>query len=124
MKDSFLKLMFNILKNYINFIIIYCYLQERMKLEKVKKLFANLHDKTKCVIHIRNLNPALIWVLSKNEKNNFEEGIFKLINNVAYGKTMENVRKHRNIRHVTTERRRNYLVSEPHYHTTNFGMII
>ena len=40
--------------------MIYCYLQERMKLEKVKKLFANLHDKTKCVIHIRNLNPALI----------------------------------------------------------------
>ena len=104
--------------------MIYCYLQERMKLEKVKKLFANLHDKTKCVIHIRNLNPALIWVLSKNEKNNFEEDIFKLINNVAYGKTMENVRKHRNIRHVTTERRRNYLVSEPHYHTTNFGIII
>ena len=68
MKDSFLKLMFNILKNYINFIMIYCYLQERMKVEKVKKLFANLHDKTKCVIHIRNLNPALIWVLSKNEK--------------------------------------------------------
>ena len=33
---------------------------------------------------------------------------------------MENVRKHRNIKLVTTERRRNYLVSEPNYHTTKF----
>ena len=33
---------------------------------------------------------------------------------------MENVRKHRNIKLVTTERRRNYLVSELHYHTTKF----
>ena len=35
-------------------------------------------------------------------------------------KTMENVRKHRNIELVTTERRRKYLVSEPNYHTTKF----
>ena len=35
-------------------------------------------------------------------------------------KTMENVRKHRDIKLVTTERRRNYLVSEPNYHTTKF----
>ena len=33
---------------------------------------------------------------------------------------MENVRKHRDIKLVTTERRRNYLVSEPHYHFTKF----
>ena len=33
---------------------------------------------------------------------------------------MENVRKHRNIKLVTTERRKNYLVSEPNYHTTKF----
>ena len=36
------------------------------------------------------------------------------------GKTMENVRKHRSIKRATTERRRNYLVSEPNYHTTKF----
>ena len=43
--------------------------------------------------------------------------IFKLMNHVFYGKTMENVRKHRDIKLVTTERRRNYLVSEPDYGT-------
>ena len=37
------------------------------------------------------------------------------MNNAVFGKTMQNVRKHRNIKLVTTEQRRNYLVSEPHY---------
>ena len=37
-----------------------------------------------------------------------------------FGKTMENVRKHRDIKLVTTERRRNYLVSEPNCHTAKF----
>ena len=42
------------------------------------------------------------------------------LNNTVFGKAMENVRKHRDIKLVTTERRRNYLVSEPNYHTTKF----
>ena len=42
------------------------------------------------------------------------------MNNSEFEKTMENVRKHRDIRLVTTEGRRNYLVSEPNYHTTKF----
>ena len=41
-----------------------------------------------------------------------------MISNVVFGKTMENVRKHRDLKLVTTERRGNYLVSEPSYHTT------
>ena len=42
------------------------------------------------------------------------------MNNNIFGETKENLRKHRDIKLIRTERRRNYLVSEPSYHTTNF----
>ena len=43
-----------------------------------------------------------------------------MTNNAVFGKNMKNVRKYREIKLATTERRRNYLVSEPNYHTTKF----
>ena len=54
----------------------------------------------------------------KKPKYDFEKDFFNLINNSVFGKTMENVRKHRDITLVTTDTRRNQLVSEPNYHTT------
>ena len=51
-------------------------------------------------------------------KNNFQKDFFKLMNNLTFGETMENVRIHGDIKLVTTEKRRNYLVSKPNYHTT------
>ena len=91
-----------------------------MKIKKVKKLVANLHDKTEYVIHIRNLKQALnhglvlknvhrvinqnAWLkpyidmntdLRKKAKNDFEKDFFKLMNNAVFGKTMENMRKQR-----------------------------
>ena len=62
--------------------------------------------------------------LKKKVKNDFHKDYFKLINNAIFGKTMENVRQHRDIKLVKTKRRRNYLVSEPNYHTKKFFMEI
>ena len=123
------------------------FLLERMKIEKVGKLVTNLHYKTKYVTHIRNLKQALnnglvlknfhrvikfnqnVWLksyvdintdLRKKATNDFEKDFFKLVNNVVFGKTKENVRKHIDIKLVTTERKRNYLVSQPNFHAAKF----
>ena len=58
--------------------------------------------------------------VKQKAKNNLEKDFFKMMNNAVFGKTMENVRKHKNIKLVTAERRRNYLASEQNYHTTKF----
>ena len=55
--------------------------------------------------------------LRTEAKIDFENGLFKLMNNVVFGKTMENIRKHRDTKSVTTDKRRNQLASEPNYHS-------
>ena len=123
--------MFNILKKLHELYNDLPFLPEKMKIEKIEKLIANLHDKTEYVIHIRNLKQALnhglvlkkvhrvikfnqnAWLKPyidintdlKKEKNDFQNDFFKLMNNAAFGKSMENVRKHKDIK---TERRRYY----------------
>ena len=57
--------------------------------------------------------------LRKAAKNDFEKDLFKLMNNSVFGKTMENIRKHRDIKLVTTDKKRSKLVSEPNYHIIN-----
>ena len=54
----------------------------------------------------------------RKAKNDFEKGFFKLMNNSVFGKTMKNVRRHRDIKLVITDVKRNKLVSEPNYQTS------
>ena len=58
--------------------------------------------------------------LRKLAKDHFEKDLFKLMNDSVFGKTMENIRKHRDIKLVTTDKKRNKLVSEANYHTMNY----
>ena len=57
--------------------------------------------------------------LRKSAKNDFEKDLFKLMNKSVFGKTIENIRKHRDVKLVTTDKKRSKLVSEPNYHSIN-----
>ena len=123
------------------------FLPKRMKFDKCKKLVCNLRNKNKYVVHIKSLKQALDHGLKlkkihriiefnqearlkpyietntelrKVAKNDFEKDFFKLMNNSVFGKTMENIGKHRDIKLVTTNKKRSKLVSEPNYHTINY----
>ena len=122
-------------------------LPKRIKIDKCKKLVCDLHNKKKYVVHIKSLKQALnnglklkrvhriiefsqkAWLkpyidmnktLRKLAKDDFEKDLFKLMNNAVFEKTMENIRKHRDIKLVTIDKKRNKLVSEPNYHTINY----
>ena len=121
------------------------FLPERMKVGNCTKLVCNLHDKENYPVHILALKKALNhglklskvhsvieftqddWLkpyidmsteLRKHAKNDFQKNFFKLMNNSVFEKTMENVRKYRDIRIVTTDKRRSILASEPNYQST------
>ena len=112
------------------------FLSERMEVNNSEKLVCNLFNKKKYVAHINALKKIhrvikfnqKEWLkpyidmnteLRKAAKNHFEKDLFKLMNNSVLGKTMESIRKHRDIKLVTTDKKRSKLVSEPNYHTIN-----
>ena len=123
------------------------FLPERMKINKCDKLVCNVQDKKNYPVHILALKQALnhglkltkvhsviefrqeYWLKPyidmntesrKKAKDDFEKDFFKLMNNSVFGKTMENVRNHRDIRVVTTYKRRSILASEPNYYSTKY----
>ena len=105
------------------------FLPKRIEINKCKNLICNLSNKKKlkkihrviefnkkeCLKPYTDMNTEL----RKAAKNNFEKDLFKLMNNSVFGKTMENIRKQRDIKLVTTDKKRSKLVSEPNYHTIN-----
>ena len=118
-----------------------------MKINKCDKLVCNVRDKENYVTHILALKQALNhglklskvhrviefrqeeWLkpyieintkLHLQAKYDFEKDFFRLMNNSVFGKTMENVRNHRDIKIVTTDKQRSILASEPNYHSTKY----
>ena len=115
-----------------------------MKINTCNKLICNLHDKNNYTVHIKSLMQVLDHgiilkkvhtVIQFNQeaslkdhldmntklrteaRKEFEKRFFKLMNNSVFGMTLEKVRKHRYIKLVTKDKRRNQLLSEPTYHT-------
>ena len=119
------------------------FLAEKMIISMVEKLVPNLKDKKGYVVHFRALNQALSrhgiklkkvhraiefkqsnWMkpyimlntkLRTSAKNEFETDFFKLINNSVYGKTMENVRNHKDMKLVTSKEKYAKYVLKPNF---------
>ena len=88
---------------------------------KLKKLHRITQFKQKAWLKIyTDMNTEL----RKKAKNEFEKNFFKPMNNSILGKTMENVRNHRNMKLVTSYKRRKRLVSEPNYHSHKKNFLI
>ena len=121
----------------------YPFCPERVKCKNgVEKLIPNLRNKTKYVIHYRNLIQCLKaglklkkihrgikfvesdWMkpyiemntnLRAKAKNNFEKDFFKLMNNSVFGKTMENIRNRVDVKLVNTKEKLRKLVAKPNF---------
>ena len=121
---------------------------ETMVLNRVPKLTPNLRNKTKYILHHKNLGLyislglrltkihriiefkqskwlapyiALNTNLRTNAKNNFEKDFFKLMNNSVFGKTMENIRNRKDIKLVTSKQQALKLIAKPNFkHRTIF----
>ena len=121
----------------------YPFCPERVECKNgVEKLIPNLRNKTKYVIHYKNLIQCLKagmklkkihrgikfiesdWMkpyIEKNTnlrakaKNNFEKDFFKLMNNSVFGKTMENIRNRVDVKLVNTEEKLRKLVAKPNF---------
>ena len=115
---------------------------ETMEINKVNKLTPNLKNKTKYILHHRNLKLYLSlglrltkihriiefkqskWLapyialnteLRTNAKNNFEKDFFKLMNNSVFGKTMENIRNRKDIKLATSKQQALKLIAKPNF---------
>ena len=119
------------------------FLLRRMKIDKCKKLVCNFQNKKKYVVNIKSLKQALnhglkfkkihriiefnqkAWLKPYIDMNTelikLAKYLFTLMNNAVFGRTMENIRKHRDIKLVTTDKKRNKLVSKPIFHTMNYN---
>ena len=108
------------------------FLTERMKIGMVEKLVRNLKDKKRYVVHIKALDQALKYSLKlkkvhrviefqqirwmkvcimlntrlrKDAKNEFENDFFKLMNSSVFGKTMENIKNHKDMKLLTSDKK-------------------
>ena len=118
------------------------FLTERMKVGRVEKLVPNLKDKKGYVVHVKALNQELKhglklkkvhrviefqqskWMkayimlntrLRKDAKHEFEKDFFKLMNNSIFGKTMENIRNHKDMKLVTSNKKYLKYVMKPNF---------